>query len=216
MRHLATLLSLLLCALAPAAFAADTATSSPPRAIASPAPAYDDAERRAGHAGEVQVVFRVAADGTVADARVAHSSGWPVLDASALDAARRWRFEPARDADGKPVAAQMQVPITFGSTTASTPVAEDPVARARATSCAKFLTEVSAYRLGGSDPLGGGNYGVVWGALLESYRAKYGQAAAMSKLPLAKRVFENTVNSCRRTPARSLGAAVEGEFYQIR
>ena len=213
MRILPAVLTLLLSVAAAAATGATPPTSTPPKAITTPAPAYDDAERRAGHAGTTQVVFHVAADGTVVDARVAQTSGWPALDASALEAARRWRFEPARDAEGKAVASQMQVPITFGSAAAA---ADDPVARARATTCARFLTEVTAYRLGGSDPVGGGNYGTVWGALLADYKAKYGQAAAMSKLPVAKRVFENTIMSCRRAPARTLGAAVEGEFYQIR
>jgi protein TonB len=212
MRLLPALLSVFLGAAASVATAADTptATASPPRAIASPAPAYDDAERRAGHAGQVQIVFRVAADGTVTDARVAQSSGWPVLDASALESARGWRFEPARDGAGKAVASQVQMPIAFPA------APEDPVAQARATTCARFLTEVSAYRLGGSDPLGGGHFGIVWGALMQEYKAKYGQAAAMAKMPLAKRVFDNTVASCRRAPSRPLGAAVEGEFYQIR
>jgi TonB family protein len=212
MRHAhAFLLTLALVVSAAGAHA--TGSSAGPRALSTPAPVYDEAERRAGHAGEVQVVMRVDTDGKVVEARVARSSGWPVLDASALDAARQWTFEPARDADGKAVAAQVQLPIAF--TAAPAPVADDPLAQARASSCAAFLSDVSAYRLA-HDPLGGGRFATVWGGLMEQYKVKYGPAAALAKMPVAKRVFENTVASCRRAPARSLGAAVEAEFYQVR
>jgi protein TonB len=215
MRIQSAVLCLVLCVAAPIAgvAAASPASSSPPRAVTTPAPDYAEAERRAGHAGEVQVAFRVAADGTVADVRVAHSSGWPVLDASALEAARRWRFEPARDSAGKPVAAQVQMPITFDAT--AQVAAADPVAAARATSCATFLTEVYAYRMAG-DPTGGGHFATVWGALMDEYRAKYGASAALAKVPTSRRVFDNTVLSCRRAPSRPLGSAVEREFYQVR
>jgi TonB family protein len=213
MRILPVVLSVFLGVVACIATAgAPTPTATPPRAITAPAPAYDESERRAGHAGEVQILFRIAADGTVGEVRVARSSGWPILDASALDAARTWRFEPARDASGKPVAAQVQLPITFASAPAEP---ADPLAQARATSCARFLNEVSAYRLA-RDPLGAGSFGTVWGGLLRDFGAKYGQAAAMTKTRNAQRVFENTVASCRLAPSRSLGAAVEGEFYRIR
>lgn len=208
---------LLTVALAASVSVAQAVEAVGPRALSTPAPVYDEAERQAGHAGKTHLRLEVAADGTVAAASIEQSSGWPVLDARAVEAAKRWRFEPARDAAGNAVAASVAVPVEFAA--ASPPAAgagaDDPVAQARSTSCAAFLSEVSAHRLA-NDPLGTGRFATVWGALLEEFKGKYGPAAAMAKVPTGKRVFENTVASCRRAPARTLGATVDSEFFRIR
>jgi periplasmic protein TonB len=56
-----------------------------------------------GAQGEVRLDVHVGADGRVLDVRLSRSSGSPVLDRSAMDAVRSWRFEPATE-DGKSVA----------------------------------------------------------------------------------------------------------------
>lgn len=56
-------------------------------------PAYPDLARKMNISGTVKIEVVVAANGTVKDARVV--GGHPVLANAALDAAKKWRFEPA-------------------------------------------------------------------------------------------------------------------------
>jgi TonB family protein len=56
-------------------------------------PAYPELARRMNLAGTVKIEIVVAPNGTVKEARVV--GGHPVLASAALDAARKWRFEPA-------------------------------------------------------------------------------------------------------------------------
>jgi TonB family protein len=62
-----------------------------------PAPEYPGRARRQGWQGSVDVALTIARDGSVADARVGRSSGYPTLDEVALAAARRSRFATASD-----------------------------------------------------------------------------------------------------------------------
>jgi protein TonB len=56
-------------------------------------PAYPELARKMNLAGTVKIEVVVGPNGTVKDARVV--GGHPVLAGAALDAARKWRFEPA-------------------------------------------------------------------------------------------------------------------------
>jgi len=56
-------------------------------------PAYPELARRMNIAGTVKIEVVVAPNGTVKDARIV--GGHPVLASAALDAAKKWRFEPA-------------------------------------------------------------------------------------------------------------------------
>lgn len=56
-------------------------------------PAYPELARKMSLSGTVKIEVVVAQNGTVKDARVV--GGHPVLANVALDAARKWRFEPA-------------------------------------------------------------------------------------------------------------------------
>ena len=56
-------------------------------------PFYPDLARKMNIAGIVKIEITVAPNGTVKEARVV--GGHPVLANSALDAAKKWRFEPA-------------------------------------------------------------------------------------------------------------------------
>lgn len=56
-------------------------------------PLYPDLARKMNIAGTVKIEVVVAPNGTVKDARVV--GGHPVLANAALDAAKKWRFEPA-------------------------------------------------------------------------------------------------------------------------
>lgn len=78
----------------------------------NPAPKYPLQARRLHEQGTVLLRVQVSAAGGALQVLVEHSSGWPALDASALDVVRRWRFEPARRGRD-PVAAWVLVPIEF-------------------------------------------------------------------------------------------------------
>jgi TonB family protein len=62
----------------------------------NPPPVYPRVARRRNYQGTVLLDVRVTAQGTVAEVKVARSSGYSVLDTSALSSVRNWRFEPAR------------------------------------------------------------------------------------------------------------------------
>ncbi len=57
-----------------------------------PAPEYPGRARRQGWQGTVDVALTLGRDGSVVEARVDRSSGYPTLDEVALDVARRSRF----------------------------------------------------------------------------------------------------------------------------
>jgi TonB family protein len=63
------------------------------RAKSKVEPVYPELARRMNITGTVKIEVVVAPNGTVKDARVV--GGHPVLATSALDAAKKWRFEPA-------------------------------------------------------------------------------------------------------------------------
>jgi protein TonB len=97
-----------------------------PVPIHTPAPPYDPAERDAGHAGTVRLRLHVGADGRVKEASVNASSGWPVLDAQSVAAARLWTFSPALDAAGTPMESVAIVPLNFHGAEALHPGRYDP------------------------------------------------------------------------------------------
>ena len=63
------------------------------RAKSKVQPFYPDLARKMNITGTVKIEVVVAPNGTVKDARVV--GGHPVLASAALDAAKKWRFEPA-------------------------------------------------------------------------------------------------------------------------
>ena len=63
------------------------------RAKSKVQPAYPDLAKRMNLSGTVKIEVTVAATGVVREARVV--GGHPVLASAALDAAKKWRFEPA-------------------------------------------------------------------------------------------------------------------------
>src|SRR6516225_225136 len=63
------------------------------RAKSKVQPSYPDLARKMNITGTVKIEVIVAANGTVKEARVV--GGHPVLANAALDAAKKWRFEPA-------------------------------------------------------------------------------------------------------------------------
>ena len=87
----------------------------PPRPSArfdNPRPWYPRMARRRGMEGRVTLRVTVSPDGHVAAIRVAHSSGYRLLDDAALETVKTWRFVPAYRGD-TPVTGEVLVPIRF-------------------------------------------------------------------------------------------------------
>lgn len=78
----------------------------------NPKPAYPLAARRRGMQGRVLVSAHVRSDGACAEVRLHRSSGHSLLDQSALEAVRHWRFLPARRA-GTAIDSWVEVPVSF-------------------------------------------------------------------------------------------------------
>ena len=84
---------------------------SAPRALNTPDPEYSEEARKAKYQGAVVLWLIVDQNGRPRDVKVARSLGMG-LDQKAIEAVRRWTFEPAQK-DGKPVAVQINVEVNF-------------------------------------------------------------------------------------------------------
>jgi protein TonB len=80
--------------------------------LSNPRPEYPAEERQLRHQGVVLLGVEVSADGRATGVSVIRGSGFPPLDAAAVQAVRRWLFAPAR-AGGLPVPSSVQVPVRF-------------------------------------------------------------------------------------------------------
>ncbi len=89
------------------------ASITKPVPIEQPRPRYTPEAMRSKVQGRVELEVVVEADGTVGDVVVVRSLDTQFgLDASAIDAAKRWRFEPAT-LNGQPVAAAVTLEMEF-------------------------------------------------------------------------------------------------------
>lgn len=94
----------------PAPAPAPAAASTELRALSTPSPRYPPDALRSGQSGEVQVEFTVGVDGSVSGARVVRATPPRVFDREALNAVRRWRFEPV----GAPVTTRRTIGFNPG------------------------------------------------------------------------------------------------------
>lgn len=83
-----------------------------PVCVYCPAPPYTKQGRKAKLEGSVIVQVLVQEDGSVGEAHVTKSLGMD-LDQAALETIRKWRFRPALDSRGEPVAVSTYVDIAF-------------------------------------------------------------------------------------------------------
>jgi TonB family protein len=84
---------------------------SRPRPIYSPDPEFSDEARKNKYQGTVVLHLIVGADGKTSNIHVIRSLGMG-LDEKAVEAARQWRFDPAKK-DGQPVPVEVDMEINF-------------------------------------------------------------------------------------------------------
>ncbi|MCA9757134.1 MAG: energy transducer TonB [Candidatus Eisenbacteria bacterium] len=92
-----------------------SAFDSPPEVIQMVSAEYPESARQAEAEGLVQLLVTVGTTGMVREVEVRSSDTVDALENAAMDAAKRWRFKPAR-MDGKPVKARIVIPFRFSLT----------------------------------------------------------------------------------------------------
>jgi protein TonB len=83
-----------------------------PRYGENPKPVYPAEAKKKGYQGEVLLRAEVLSNGRVGDVELKKSSGYEILDRSALAAVKQWKFIPAREGE-KTVAVWVTIPVKF-------------------------------------------------------------------------------------------------------
>lgn len=78
----------------------------------NPPPGYPEMARREGYEGVVLVQAEILANGHVGQTIISKSSGYAILDQTAVKAVKDWKFEPAKKS-GVPCKAWAELPIKF-------------------------------------------------------------------------------------------------------
>lgn len=75
-------------------------------------PVYPEIARVRGYEGVVLVSAEILPNGRVGEVKIRKSSGYAILDRSAIQAVKPWKFEPAKKS-GNPFTAWVELPIKF-------------------------------------------------------------------------------------------------------
>jgi len=75
-------------------------------------PVYPEIARARGYEGVVFVYAEILPNGRVGEVKIRKSSGYAILDQSAIQAVKPWKFEPAKKS-GNPFKAWVELPIKF-------------------------------------------------------------------------------------------------------
>jgi protein TonB len=86
--------------------------ASPATLVFGPKPEYPASSILRGEVGTVLCTIQIGADGRVTDVAITRSSGHERLDRSAVDALRRWIFEPAK-ADDRAIPSRFVHQVVF-------------------------------------------------------------------------------------------------------
>jgi TonB family protein len=85
---------------------------TPPRVISTGVPEYSDQARKKKIQGTVLLSTLVNEEGQPTDIRVENGIGYG-LDEKAIQSVSQYRFQPATDRDGKPVAVRIHIEVNF-------------------------------------------------------------------------------------------------------
>lgn len=91
---------------------ASSTSMAKPRYRENAPPVYPQTARLRGQEGVVLIHAEILPEGRTGVLKIKTSSGYDLLDQSALDTVRSWRFEPARRM-GQPVAVWVDIPVRF-------------------------------------------------------------------------------------------------------
>ncbi len=87
-------------------------TKAIPKYKSNPAPVYPRIAKKRGYHGNVLLLVIVSKQGTAKKVTVSESSGYKLLDQSALKTVKQWYFYPGTK-DGEPVEMSVTIPIRF-------------------------------------------------------------------------------------------------------
>lgn len=158
---------------------------------------YPEEARAAGHHGTVQVTVTIAPSGAIADVAVTATSKSPLLDAAALDAARRSTFRPAVGPGGEPTGGMLTLDYAFDGRVFSG-YRCDQAARDFA-----WWTSVWPDR---DDPMKRTIRQLVWAR--EFLETKYGARASQRNLRLFEEGWAKALATCNAAPTAMFADAL--------
>ena len=83
-----------------------------PNYLKNPPPAYPETARRLGQEGLVVLAVNVSRDGAPDSVEIKQSSGYALLDESAVKAVKRWKFQPAK-IGSLSIESKVEIPIRY-------------------------------------------------------------------------------------------------------
>jgi TonB family protein len=83
-----------------------------PKYVENPKPVYPQEAKRKGYEGEVVLRVEILSNGRVGEIEVKSSSGYELLDRSALTAVKQWKFVPAKKGE-KTIPFRVNIPVKF-------------------------------------------------------------------------------------------------------
>jgi TonB family protein len=89
---------------------------TPPHFVQEPSDVRPEAAAQAGQFGDLVLSGIIGPDGKLHEAKITQSSRSAILDAAALAAVPTMLFEPAKDADGKPLSVPANLPFEYLAT----------------------------------------------------------------------------------------------------
>jgi protein TonB len=92
--------------------AAANISMAKPRYRENAPPPYPLPARIRGYEGVVLISAEILTEGRAGNLKIKSSSGYSILDQSALEAVKAWKFDPARKM-GKPVSAWVDIPVRY-------------------------------------------------------------------------------------------------------
>ncbi|MGV8057527.1 MAG: TonB family protein [Smithellaceae bacterium] len=91
---------------------ATNTSKAKPRYRENAPPQYPLSARLREYEGVALIAAEILADGKIGNLKIKSSSGYSILDQSAVEAIKKWKFDPAREM-GKPVSAWVEIPVRF-------------------------------------------------------------------------------------------------------